>query len=228
MKLWLRNLLLLALMLAASGMAVALRPTAIAAERGAKIDLETSIPSEFTGWRIDTSIPPIMPSPDLQATLDVIYTSTLARTYVNGSGQRVMLSIAYGDRQNDQLRVHQPEGCYLGQGFHIVQPSKATEIPTSFGPLRVTQLSAANATRHEPITYWIRIGDSIARTQWEMKKIQLSYGLAGKIPDGMLVRVSSLSTNDADAFVLHQNFIDALLTGTDTSRRRILIGNFAG
>lgn len=225
---WLRNFILLALMLAASAGALALRPTALVAARGTKIDLEALIPSEFAGWRIDTSISPVMPSPDVQASIDIIYTATLTRTYVNDGGQRIMLSIAYGDQQNDQLRVHQPEGCYIGQGFHIVQPSKATEISTNAGLLHVTQLSAANGTRHEPITYWVRIGDSIARTQWEMKKIQLSYALTGKIPDGMLVRVSSLSTNDTQAFILHRDFIDALLSSADTSKRRALIGNVAG
>ena len=225
---WLKNVLLLALMLAASASAVALRPTTMVVDHGMKVDLETLIPKTLPGWRIDTSIPSVTPSPDLQASLDLIYTATLSRTYVNTTGQRVMLSIAYGDRQNDQLRVHQPEGCYVGQGFKIVRPSEATEISTSTGSLHVTQLTANNSSRHEPITYWIRIGDSVARTQWEMKKIQLSYGLSGKIPDGMLVRVSSLTLDDTEGFALHRDFIDALLTSTDIDRRRLLIGNAAG
>ena len=225
---WLRSFTLLMLMLAASGMAIALRPTAMAKDRETKIDLETLIPNEFQGWRIDRSIPVVAPSPDLQTSLDMIYTATLARTYVNSSGQRVMLSIAYGNQQNDQLRVHQPEGCYVGQGFQIVRPSVATQLSTSVGQLPVTRLTAANGARREPITYWIRIGNSIARTQWEMKKIQLEYGVAGQIPDGMLVRVSSLAADDEQGFNLNRQFIDALLSGADANRRQELIGSIAG
>jgi len=225
---WRRNFMLMAIMFAASAGAVALRPTPMIDDKAVNIDLEAMVPKEFGGWRIDTGITPIMPSPDVEAALSRIYTQTLTRTYVNAAGQRIMLSIAYGSQQNDQLRVHQPEGCYVGQGFHIARPSEATEIATSMGPLHVTQLTATSGARREPITYWVRIGDSIARTQWEMKKIQLRYGLTGSIPDGMLVRVSSISPSDSEAFALQRDFINDLLSSVDASQRRELVGKIYG
>jgi hypothetical protein len=39
------------------------------------------------------------------------------------------------------------------------------------------------------------------------KLVQLRYGLLGEIPDGMLVRVSSLVNNSEDAFALQARFI---------------------
>jgi hypothetical protein len=44
---WLRNIILMALMLAASGLAVALRPTQRLADQEPKMDLEAMIPREF-------------------------------------------------------------------------------------------------------------------------------------------------------------------------------------
>ena len=188
-----------------------------------EIKLEALIPEAFGDWRIDPSMVPLMPSPDVQAAIDKLYSQTLARTYMNSLGHRVMLSVAYGTRQTDSLRVHQPEGCYAGQGFQIVEAIKA-HVSLSAGSLPVTRLVAAKGPRNEPITYWMRIGDSPARTQWEMKKVQLRYGLSGRIPDGMLIRVSNISTDKEGSFSLHREFIEALLTGVGPKGQVDLIG----
>lgn len=228
MKQFQKSLLLLALMVATAFAAVMLRPTAKVADQQALVDLETLIPKHFRDWHEEAQNFGGVINPQQKESLDKIYNQTLARTYVNSKGSRIMLSVAYGAQQNDQLRIHQPEGCYVGQGFHISGTSKATEIATGIGSLPVTRLSATLGRRHEPITYWMRIGDGIARTQWEMKRIQLSNGLMGNIPDGMLVRVSSISVKDADAFELHHDFIDALLTNVDSAGRYHLIGKGIG
>ena len=188
-----------------------------------EIQLEALIPTKFGDWRIDPSVVPLMPSPDVQAALDKLYSQTLARTYINSLGQRVMLSVAYGTRQTDSLRVHQPEGCYAGQGFQIIESIKA-QVSLTAGSLPVTRLVAAKGQRNEPITYWMRIGDSPARTQWEMKKVQLRYGLSGQIPDGILVRVSNISTDKERSFSLHREFIEALLASVGPKGQIDLIG----
>ena len=53
MKIWAKNLILLVLMLAASGLALALRPTHKIAAHGPAIDLETIIPRTFGDWRAE-------------------------------------------------------------------------------------------------------------------------------------------------------------------------------
>lgn len=221
------GIVLAALMFAASALAYALRPTQLVAAAGSNISLAQMIPGKLGQWKEEPQFVGRVVNPQLREALDKLYSQTLARTYMDAQGHRVMLSIAYGAQQNDELRVHQPEGCYTGQGFQISEKSRATEIETSSGALPVTRLSATLGQRHEPITYWMRIGNRVARTQWEMKMIQLSYGLQGKVPDGMLVRVSSVSTNEAEAFSLHRDFIDALLTGIDADGRTLLIGSGA-
>ena len=72
-------------------------------------DLETMFPAAFGDWEVDRSLPVILPAPDVQAKLDAIYNQVLARTYVNRkTGQRVMLSVAYGGDQSDGCDAHLP------------------------------------------------------------------------------------------------------------------------
>ena len=144
----------------AAALAVVAKPTAKIADRGPRVVLEQLFPTRFADWRIDTSMPLILPSPDTQAVLNKIYNQTLARTYVNGSGQRVMLSVAYGGDQSDSMAVHKPEVCYPAQGFELVR-SRDTRLALDGRSVPARQLLTRLGSRVEPITYWITVGDQV-------------------------------------------------------------------
>ena len=115
-----RVAVLVALMAMAAVAGETLRPTNRLSETKTPIVLEKQVPEAFGEWRLDTSIRPLVPDPGLQAMLDTLYSQTLARTYVNAKGERVMLSIAYGsDQSNEATAVHRPEFCYSAQGFRV-------------------------------------------------------------------------------------------------------------
>ena len=187
-----------------------MRPTQRLAEIKPRIALEQQVPEAFGEWRLDKSIRPIVPDPGLQAMLDALYSQTLARTYINPRGQRVMLSIAYGsDQGNEATAVHRPEFCYSAQGFRVQVLDKPmavignTRVPTA-------RLLALLGQRIEPITYWVTLDESATLPGLGRKLAQLRYGLRGQIPDGMLVRVSSLAPNSAGveaAFTAQQLFL---------------------
>ncbi|HCN68251.1 MAG TPA: EpsI family protein [Candidatus Accumulibacter sp.] len=224
MKPCVRNLILLLLMLASSGLAIALKPTQRIADNGPRIELHEVIPQQFGGWRIDPFLIPLSVTPDVQERLDAIYDQTLARAYVNGRGQRVMLSIAYGgDQGSDKTQVHRPEFCYAAQGFQLSK-SFENELATDTGSLPVRRLVATQGTRNEPITYWITVGDQVALPGISRKLLQIRYGITGKVPDGMLVRVSSISDQDAAAYALHDEFIKDMLAATSADDRIRLAG----
>lgn len=211
------------LMIAASISALILRPTFKIADAGPKVDLESLIPRQFSDWRLDETIPMILPAPDVQEALNKIYNQTLARTYVNSQGQRIMLSIAYGGDQSDTIKLHRPEGCYTGQGFEILK-NTTSRLATTYGQIPVVNLVAKLNRRNEPITYWIIIGDQVALSDFEIKKVKLRYALRGEIPDGMLFRVSSLSADDQEAFELHKQFTDSLAQAISPDNRWRVIG----
>lgn len=216
-----------AAMIAASGLAVAARPTRRIADEGPRVDLEATVPERFGDWRIDPSIVPVALSPEVQAKLDKYYNQTLARTYINGRGQRIMLSIAYGgDQASEETQVHRPEFCYVAQGFTL-SGARDDRIVTPWGPLPARRLNAVQGPRREPITYWVRIGDRATLPGIGRKLTQITYGLRGTVPDGMLVRVSSISSRPEEAYVLHDDFTVAMLGAADQVARARLAGTFA-
>lgn len=218
-----RHLLVALAMLAAAGLAVALTPSRYLAQDRPEMDLETAIPRQFGGWELEATVDIIMPDPQVQAAVDRIYSQTLTRTYVNASGEQIMLSIAYGGDQSDSLQAHLPEGCYRGQGFAIQDKFK-TLLDTALGTLPVARLVASKDYRTEPITYWIVVGDQATDDSWEMKKAKLRYALKGEVPDGMLVRISSITPDIDRGYAMQKDFAVALLSALTPAQRLRLMG----
>lgn len=211
-------------MLIAAGLTVFFTPSKRLADLAPKVNLETLIPKQFGEWKIDNSIVPIQVSPDVQAALNAIYNQTLSRTYINNQGQRIMLSIAYGsDQGSDSMQVHRPEYCYKAQGFDLTLTGDEL-LSTQYGPVPVRRLLGEQRTRTEPITYWITIGDKSLLPGLQRKLTQLAYGLTGKIPDGLLFRISSIDPDTAHAYKLQDQFVNQLLAVVDSSTREKLIG----
>lgn len=205
-----RVLWLAALMVLAAVAGEWMRPTQRLSEIKPRIQLEQQVPESFGEWRLDRSIRPVLPDPSLQAQLDVLYSQTLARTYVNARGQRVMLSIAYGsDQSNEATAVHRPEFCYSAQGFRVEGAGKGS-VGIGGNQVPVARLVAHLGQRVEPITYWVTLDEAATLPGFGRKLQQIKYGLQGQIPDGMLVRVSSISTVPAESFTMQQRFLEQL------------------
>jgi len=215
--------LLFAMMAGAAALAWAIAPTARMADARGKFVLEEAIPAAFGEWRINPLVAPLTVSPDVQAELDKIYDQILSRTYVNGKGDVVMLSIAYGGTQNRSMQVHRPEVCYPAQGFRIEGAEKGS-LRANGRDLPVMRLLARQGPRTEPITYWIRIGDQVVRGNIELGLARLAYGLGGRVPDGMLVRISTISRDVDRAYEVQNAFVASLLDALPPHTRALLIG----
>lgn len=188
-----------------------------------KFNLEQMIPQRFGNWRVDTSIVPLTPDATQQELIEALYDQTLARTYVNDAGQRVMLSIAYGGDQSKQLQLHLPEVCYVAQGFDMVDEKKG-ELATQYGPVPIKRLVARQNARNEPITYWVTVGDKAVSSGLGQKYQRFVYGLTGKIPDGMLVRVSTIEADAGHAYGVQDRFVNQMLDALSPHDRARLMG----
>jgi EpsI family protein len=111
----------------------------------------------------------------------------------------------------------------VAQGFQMLKERSDT-LPTRFGTLPVKRLVARQQQRNEPITYWITIGDKAVMSGIEQKIQRLAYGLSGKIPDGMLVRVSTIQANEDDAYRVQDQFIGQMLDVMAARDRARLLG----
>ena len=215
--------LLAALMFTASIGAMVARPgTKVSDERPA-ISLQSMIPKQFGDWREAPQNYVQVVNPQTQELLDKLYSEILARVYVNSSGYRMMLSLAYGSDQRGSLQAHKPEVCYPAQGF-VVQKNEAGRLATPFGDIPVRRLFTTMGARQEPLTYWFTVGDKAVQGTIQKRLVELIFGLTGRIPDGMLFRVSSIDPDPARAYQLQEQFINQLLEAVSSGGRKRLSG----
>jgi len=222
----LRALLVLLLAAAAFFSARAWRPTVHLSDQRARVELEAIFPKQFAGWQVDERMPVQLVSPDQQALLNKIYNQTLSRTYVNAAGERVMLSVAYGGDQSDATRTHRPEVCYPAQGFQLLRQREG-RVALAGGPLPVRQLLAKQGGRVEPLSYWVIVGEEVALSGTEQKLAQLRYSVRGLIPDGMLLRVSTIDADAGHAWGVQAAFVQQLAAAVAPQWRARLFGQGA-
>jgi EpsI family protein len=169
------------------------------------------VPTRFADWQLDqhalsTAIGPAATEQPAGA-----YAQTLERVYVDSQHRYVMLSMAYSSRElGDSLQAHRPEYCYKAQGF-TVDAIGDGELTTPRGRLPIRRLHANRPGRSEPVSYWLTVGDLPALPGLSRKLAQLRQGLFGKVPDSMLVRVSSIEDPTPEAYALHDRFLTDLL-----------------
>ena len=218
---------LLLLMILASILGMSLRPTHKIIDDSEKVKLETLIPKQFNDWQL-VEMGAQLVNPETEAAVNAIYAQTLSRTYINAKGQRIMLSIAYGEDQSDSVGAHLPEGCYGGQGFDVANITRGMLV-TDHGSIPVSRLLASKNGRIEPITYWLTTGEKVAYSGWATKKLKLQYAMQGVIPDGLLMRVSSITETPASeelksAYTLQTRFTQDLLATVSVKQRSHLMG----
>lgn len=211
-----------ALMIAGSIGALVAHPDRIAVTPGPTFSLDAMIPRDFGEWRAEARGIVQLVNPQQQAALDAVYGQVLERVYVNSAGYRIMLSVAYGSDHRGSFRTHEPEYCYPGQGF-VLHRREVMALETPFGELPVRRLFTTKGPRHEPVTYWIKIGDKVIRPS-QSKLVELGYILTGRTPDGMLFRVSSIDPEQRRANQMHDQFINQLLQDMSPEERKYLIG----
>lgn len=137
----------------------------------------------------------------------------------------MMLSLAYGtdQRERSSLRAHKPEVCYPAQGF-VVKKDESGLLTTQFGSIPVRRLFATLGPRQEPLTYWFTVGDTAVRGGMQKRLVDLRYGLTGRLPDGLLFRVSSIDREMSRAYQLQDLFVNQLLQAVAPAERKRLSG----
>ncbi|TAK97867.1 MAG: EpsI family protein [Aquabacterium sp.] len=218
------------LMVVAALLARQLTPTHMVADDKPPMALETLVPKQFGEWVLDPGAASMVVDPTVQQTLDSLYTQTLNRTYVSKSGERVMLSIAYGRNQNtESTAAHRPEFCYTAQGW-VVTRLGVTDVQLDRHRTSAVRLDSRASTYRQPISYWVTLDESASVPGWHRKLHQLKYGLQGLIVDGMLVRVSNLrSAEDPRGlevdFALQDRFLRDLEQAVPQSARARFFGS---
>jgi len=224
-----RGALVTAVLVGASCAAAALTPRAeVANDRS----LAERIPERFGDWTAEPqSVDPVVLVPgaalEPAAAQRSAYDDVLMRTYRRGDGARVMAAFAYGRRQTQELKIHRPELCYRAQGFDVRSLGPRAVRLERDGSVESLALLTRNRARIEVVTYWIRVGERVAEGPWDIRWTIFSAGLRGRVPDGLLVRASSLAETAQGAeheLELQHEFLADLYRSTPEATRVFLAG----
>jgi EpsI family protein len=196
------------------------------------VELEEMVPRHFGDWSEESgSVAQV--SPEIAQSAETgyarpAYDQVLMRTYRRHSdGAEVMLALAYGRQQRQEFKVHRPELCYYSQGYDV-SPAGLQQIELGGSRhIEAQALLARSRWRLEYVTYWIRIGDQVSITPWRSRLIIAQEGFAGRVPDGILVRTSSLMQTDADAaraLGVQRRFLSDFYASLSGSAKRVVAG----
>lgn len=182
---------------------------------------EQLVPKAFAGWRFETASGLVLPPADQLR--DQLYSELLTRVYSHPSGPSVMLLIAYSGAQDGVIQVHRPEVCYPAGGYalpviapHALALANGVALPSRY-------IVAESDLRREQLVYWTRLGDHFPRTWLDQRIAVMEENIAGVIPDGVLVRVSTVMPGDAratldgfarDLYAAVGNRMKTVMTGT--------------
>ena len=218
-----------AAILAAGVLAETLKPRELLASTQPAPNLEASIPKNFGEWHLVPNIGLVTPTDPAgyigQGLEQRIYSQEVARGYSDAAGNVVMFLVAYGPVQNYRLKSHLPEVCYSAAGFRV---SAKQVNPLSYqdgaAPLTVSRLVAEKEGRFEPITYWMKVGGDVATGVFDRQIARMKYGLEGIIPDGALIRVSTVGLSEAAAYKIQEKFVRDLLGALPPKDRKFFTG----
>lgn len=215
----------LALMLGAAIGAVALKPAPAPRSAGPAFQLKQIVPMAFGDWKTIPHGGAQLVNPQTQELLDKLYSQLLTRVYVDDKGYRIMLTMAYGDDQRGGLQAHMPDVCYPAQGFNVLS-REWVDLHTQFGVVPARRLNTAMGARVEPITYWFNFGNQVLASDspWEKRIVEIRFGLTGQVPNGILVRVSSIDRDTQAAYEEQERFIQEMLAAMTPIDRQRLAG----
>jgi EpsI family protein len=204
-------------------------PRTLMASANPSLNLETMIPQEFGKWKYRPALGLVTPTdPEYVESKELaakIYSQEIGRTYVDNEGHTIMFLVAYGPVQNYRLKSHRPEVCYTAQGFRVSDKTEhQLSINKDSSTLSLSRLITQRETRYEPVTYWMRVGNDVSTGIFDNQILRLKYGLKGLIPDGALVRVSTVGLPAPQSFALQDEFIRDLLDSITPDAQRFLIG----
>lgn len=209
-------------MAAASGTAIARMPEPNR-PRIPKERFESLIPDTVGSWRFASESGVVLPPPD--ALSERLYDNLVTRVYTSGEGRPVMLLAAYNNRQDGVLQIHRPEICYPAGGYTL-SPTEDIDVPYGGGrSLPARAFLASGRDRDETVMYWTRVGMDFPRRWSEQRVSVIRSNLRGVIPDGLLIRVSSLGSDMEAELAMLRRFVAGFVAAAPAALHPILFGS---
>jgi EpsI family protein len=194
--------------------------------------LDRLVPERFGAW---VNVPSPMVQVDVavnesgaEKSIESPYDETVMRTYVNRqTGEAVMLALAYGRQQHQEIKIHRPELCYYAQGAAVsdLRLLRPDELRGAV-PEGAKSMLGVMPDHVEEVLYWIRIGDVISRSAIQTRGYIFKEGLKGVIPDGVLVRSSQALQGRgqvAHSLEVQQEFLNEMIAAVPPNKRHLFL-----
>lgn len=207
-------------LLAAGGAAVARQPQPVVPPVR-KGELEKLVPLAIGDWRFQDASGVVLPPAD--AFQDTLYRGgVVVRSYAAPHRAPIMLLVAYSNVQDGMLQVHRPEFCYTAGGYKL-SPTRHLVLNDGMGgEIPADAFSADGISRTEQVVYWTRIGN-LFPVSWPLQRLAVARAnIEGFIPDGLLLRLSTLAPDMESALPDLKAFAAALIRAAPPAGRRLM------
>jgi EpsI family protein len=220
-----RDLLIGGACLAAAGGAAALKPRREAPLLQGSTKVAALVPATFGDWTSQDIGDPYAVNGE-QTLSSKLYNELITRAYRNAkSGVEVLMLLAYGRRQSDELQLHRPEICYPAFGYALVRNEPLTLPVGGQATIPARRLAAEAEGRRENIIYWTRMGEHLPQDARQQRIARLQIAMQGIIPDGILARFSVAGESPDRDWRTIDAFVTELVANIAPESRKVLIGS---
>ncbi len=218
-----RDLLIGGACLAGAGTAAALIPRRRVSLLGATT-VASIVPTRIPGWT-SRDVSDLVAPKEEDSLAARIYGETVGRIYHQTStGAEVMMLLAHGDSQSDDLQLHRPEVCYPAFGF-VIHQNSVVEIPLIPGAaIPGRDLVAVSPDHRETILYWSRLGEYFPISRGSQHYDRMRTAMKGIVADGILSRFSVEGVEPDAASAIMRGFVPTLIKAIAPAHRPALIG----
>ncbi len=142
-------------------------------------------------------------------------------------GDVVLLAVAYGRNQRQEVKIHRPDVCYTAQGFQLVERSP-TALPFRRCAVHGMRMLVKAPGRTEAVSYWIRIGDVFTENSvvHSLSHLQArAGGQGGGWRAGARVPHRAAGATAPDTrYRVQEQFLGDLVRALPPQARRLLLG----
>ena len=218
-----RDLIIAAACLGAAGAAYQLKPRRHVSLLGS-FKMADIVPVQVGAWNSRDVSDLVAPRQE-GSLMAQLYGEVVERVYQHAqTGAEIMMLLAYGDSETNDLQLHRPETCYPAFGFQL-SANKSARLPLAGGGgLPARRLVADAPGRRECIVYWSRLGEFLPIDNDEQRVDRLRTAFSGYIADGVLARFSILSSDTSAGLATVESFFPALVASVAPAHRSALIG----
>jgi EpsI family protein len=183
------------------------------------------LPRAFGGWTSQDVSDMYAPETE-DSLLARLYGETVGRIYSRQNlATPILMLMAHGDSESNELQLHRPEVCYPAFGFSIVKSATADLKLGDGVTLPGRHLVAQSADQTQAVTYWTRLGEYFPVGVTEQRLDRLNTAVHRYIPDGLLARFSITGSDTETSFSTMDNFIQELVHQVPPTDRVALLGS---